>query len=44
MGGEYYLFICSLFNKAVSNSDYIASNGRLAHNELAGMWNDVVVG
>jgi hypothetical protein len=39
-----YLFTYSLFNDAVSISDYIASNERMiVNNELERMWKETVV-
>jgi hypothetical protein len=41
---ERVLFICSLFNKALSNSRYTASNQRMIGNyELEKLWKETVV-
>jgi len=38
------LHICSLFNNAISNSDYTVWNGQtLANNEMEVMWKEVVM-
>jgi hypothetical protein len=37
-----YLFICGLFNDAVSNSDYIVSDDRVV-NELDRIWKEAVM-
>jgi hypothetical protein len=39
---KFKLFICSLFNDAISSSDYIASDDRMKH-ELQRIWNEAVV-
>jgi hypothetical protein len=39
-----YLFICGLFNEALSSLDYIASNGgKINNDEFEKMWKEVVV-
>jgi hypothetical protein len=40
---EYYLFICSLFNGALSNSGYMASRDKIVNNELGRTWKEVAV-
>jgi hypothetical protein len=37
-----FLFVCGLFNDAVSSSDYVASNDRMI-NELEWIWKDAIV-
>jgi hypothetical protein len=38
------LHICSLFNNAISNSDYTVLNGQtLVNNEMEVMWKEVVM-
>jgi hypothetical protein len=42
--GTYYLFICSLYNGSVSNSDYAAfSDWMIVNNELERMWNKMLM-
>jgi hypothetical protein len=39
---KIYLFVCGLFNNAVSSSDYIASNNMMV-NELERIWKEAVM-